>query len=126
VGGILECAGVHGLIQNQAIFKATKHDDDGWRRVFAQDLMEKFPNGFTAASVYDGGLPFSMGGKWIYEHIALKSLDDRAAIRQLSSIIEEQLEGQSFRCGSTIKKLTQPAARSPRFWAWLEVKVGEE
>jgi hypothetical protein len=126
LAGILECAGVYGMLRNQKAFKTTKNNDHNWKKIFAADLEKAFPDGFTAADVYAGSLPFSFADKWIYEHITLKSLDANAAIRQLSSIIEEHMEGESFKFGTKIKKLTQPAISSPRRWVWLEVEDVEE
>ncbi len=116
VGGVLEAAGIFGLLSNMDAYLAGKDDDDDGENDLIGQIMAKYNTSpFSARELYDAcKSPFT--GKWGVDSVPLDLQNEAKAIRQLSEHIGQNLEGGTFEIDGREMKLVQANNRSPKQW----------
>lgn len=122
VGGVLEAAGIYGLLSNMEAYLEGKDDDgDG-----ETDLIERIHatfgmTPFTAREVYTA-FQNPMTSKWDIDSVPLDLHSDAKAIKQLSEHIGQNLEGGTFEIDGCEFKVAQANNRSPKQWCLMQVR----
>ncbi len=149
IGGILECAGVPGLLANRDAYMAAKNtegdgqDELATAMLYHLALTKQAQRGtdFSAAELYAsaacrGGM---VNGPWAIEAVELDEKSTVKAVRQLSTRIKENLEGKTFKCLPPVRaallwgrcsRSLRPDPRLRRVWmcpqerTWTQVGNG--
>lgn len=121
VGGILEAAGIYGLLSNMEAYLDGKDDDDDGQNDLIERIHAMFGiSAFTAREVY-AAFQHPFTGKWGIDSVPLDLHNEAKAIRQLSDHIGSSLEGGTFDIDGAEYKLAQANNRSPKQWSLIPI-----